>query len=69
MSSCIFSTPGKDGADSRSRKQFISFISSFSEDFLGADRQIKRHYGLIWAIRQNDMMDEQLSLSTGVSGN
>lgn len=69
MSSRVFSTPGKDGADSTSRKQFISFIASFSEDFLGADRQIKRPYGLIWALRQNDTMDEQLSLSAGVPGN
>lgn len=69
MSSFIFSTPGKDGADSMSRKLFINFSSSFSENFLGADRQIKRPCGLIWTIQQNDMMDEHLSLSTGVFGN
>ena len=50
----MFSTPGKDGADSVSRKQFISFSSSLSEDFLGADRQIKRCCGMIWVIQQND---------------
>lgn len=52
---------GEDGADSMPM-QFTGFISSFSEDFLGANRQTKKYCGPVSKIA----MGKHLSLSTGV---